>query len=273
MPIYYNPQGKTVSSHEALIDGTRLRPGYKEVMQSGEHVPFSAVLADSKPATGSVYLTDEISAAVSQARKAHTEKFAFMGDRAPRFDEARATFLAQCNAASSAMGGAAVRDATQRLSARPERQRLLLVLTDGKPNDIDVYEGRYGLEDTRHAIQEARAAGLIPFCVTIDHEAHQYLPMLFGAQGYALVHRLPVEPQYLSFAGRRHVLRADEAAVVLRLDDILAVADAIDHRLRALRARLDAVTSDSSQALFLARGIEQLAEARDRLAAYARDPR
>jgi nitric oxide reductase NorD protein len=85
--------------------------------------------------------------------------------------------------------GAAVRDATQRLSARPERQRLLLVLTDGKPNDIDVYEGRYGLEDTRHAIQEARAAGLIPFCVTIDHEAHQYLPMLFGAQGYALVHR------------------------------------------------------------------------------------
>ena len=69
--------------------------------------------------------------------------------------------------------GAAVRDATQRLSTRPERQRLLLVLTDGKPNDIDVYEGRYGLEDTRHAIQEARAAGLIPFCVTIDHEAHQ----------------------------------------------------------------------------------------------------
>ena len=67
--------------------------------------------------------------------------------------------------------------------------RLLLVLTDGKPNDIDVYEGRYGLEDTRHAIKEARAAGLIPFCVTIDHEAHQYLPMLFGAQGYALVHR------------------------------------------------------------------------------------
>mgnify|MGYP006199258819 CR=1 FL=1 len=70
-----------------------------------------------------------------------------------------------------------------------ERLRLLLVLTDGKPNDIDIYEGRYGLEDTRHAIQEARAQGLSPFCVTIDHEAHQYLPLLFGAQGYALVRR------------------------------------------------------------------------------------
>ena len=85
--------------------------------------------------------------------------------------------------------GAAIRDATRRLAERPERQRLLLVLTDGKPNDIDIYEGRYGLEDTRHAIQEARAQGLSPFCVTIDHEAHQYLPLLFGAQGYALVRR------------------------------------------------------------------------------------
>ncbi len=88
--------------------------------------------------------------------------------------------------------GAAVRDATRRLAARPERQRLLLVLTDGKPNDLDIYEGRYGLEDTRHAIQEARDAGLTPFCVTIDHEAHEYLPMLFGSNGYALV-RQPQE--------------------------------------------------------------------------------
>jgi nitric oxide reductase NorD protein len=52
-----------------------------------------------------------------------------------------------------------------------------------------VYEGRYGLEDTRHAVQAAREAGLIPFCITIDESAHDYLPMLFGQQGYALVHR------------------------------------------------------------------------------------
>ena len=85
--------------------------------------------------------------------------------------------------------GAAIRLATQRLSQRPERQRLMLILTDGKPNDLDVYEGRYGLEDTRHAVQAARAAGLIPFCITIDATAHSYLPMLFGQRGYALVHR------------------------------------------------------------------------------------
>jgi nitric oxide reductase NorD protein len=83
--------------------------------------------------------------------------------------------------------GAALREATLRLAARPERQRLLLVLTDGKPNDLDVYEGRYGLEDTRHAVQAARDAGLTPFCVTIDEKAHDYLPHLFGSRGYALV--------------------------------------------------------------------------------------
>ena len=85
--------------------------------------------------------------------------------------------------------GAAIRHATAQLGPRPERRRLLMLLTDGKPNDLDVYEGRYGLEDTRHAVHEARATGLIPFCVTIDAAAHDYLPMLFGRQGYAMVHR------------------------------------------------------------------------------------
>ncbi len=85
--------------------------------------------------------------------------------------------------------GAAVRFATQRLQQRPERQRLLLLLTDGKPNDLDVYEGRYGLEDTRHALHAARAAGLTPFCVTIDARAEDYLPHLFGRGGWTLVRR------------------------------------------------------------------------------------
>ena len=85
--------------------------------------------------------------------------------------------------------GAAIRYATGQLATRPERRRLLMLLTDGKPNDLDIYEGRYGIEDTRHAIHEAHAAGLSPFCVTIDESAHDYLPLLFGQKGYALVHR------------------------------------------------------------------------------------
>ncbi|WP_066254804.1 nitric oxide reductase activation protein NorD [Hydrogenophaga flava] len=104
--------------------------------------------------------------------------------------------------------GAAVRHATARLAQRPERQRLLLLLTDGKPNDLDVYEGRYGLEDTRHAVQAARAAGLLPFCITIDEAAHDYLPMLFGEQGYAMVRRPQDLVNRLSSVHQRFMARA-----------------------------------------------------------------
>jgi len=85
--------------------------------------------------------------------------------------------------------GAAVRYATLQLQKRPERRKLLMLLTDGKPNDLDNYEGRYGIEDTRQAIHEAHRAGLSPFCVTIDEAGHDYLPYLFGKRGYALVYK------------------------------------------------------------------------------------
>lgn len=92
--------------------------------------------------------------------------------------------------------GAAIRQATKVLQLQPGSQKLLLLLTDGKPNDIDHYEGRYGVEDTRMAIIEARQAGLTPFCITIDSEADQYLPHIFGLDGFAVIDnaaRLPRE--------------------------------------------------------------------------------
>ena len=88
--------------------------------------------------------------------------------------------------------GAAIRHASTLLACESAGQRLLLILTDGKPNDLDRYEGRYGIEDTRHAILEARRAGLMPFCVTIDDEAGEYLPHLFGAGHYVVI-RNPAE--------------------------------------------------------------------------------
>lgn len=85
--------------------------------------------------------------------------------------------------------GAAIRQASVLLAKQPQRQRLLLLLTDGKPNDLDRYEGRYGIEDTRMALHEARQQGLRPFCVTIDNEANEYLPHLFGVGGYAVIRK------------------------------------------------------------------------------------
>ena len=64
-------------------------------------------------------------------------------------------------------------------------------------NDLDRYEGRYGIEDTRQAIIEARAQGLQPFCVTIDARGNDYLPYLFGRRGYAVIHRPSQLPRTL----------------------------------------------------------------------------
>jgi nitric oxide reductase NorD protein len=88
--------------------------------------------------------------------------------------------------------GAAIRHASSILADQRSALRLLLILSDGKPNDLDHYEGRYGIEDTRMSLVEARRMGLKPFCVTIDKEGAGYLPHLFGADGY-LVARKPEE--------------------------------------------------------------------------------
>lgn len=84
--------------------------------------------------------------------------------------------------------GAAVRHATARLARAGGGHRLLLILSDGRPNDVDHYHERFGAEDARQAIHEARAAGIYPFCLTIDQESGpEYLARVFGATGHTLL--------------------------------------------------------------------------------------
>ncbi|MDR6433249.1 nitric oxide reductase activation protein NorD [Brucella pseudogrignonensis] len=93
--------------------------------------------------------------------------------------------------------GAAMRHATAKLSEQHNRKKLLLLLTDGKPNDVDHYEGRFALEDTRRAVSEARTQGINVFAVTVDREANAYLPALFGHGGYSLIAKLSKLPAAL----------------------------------------------------------------------------
>ncbi|WP_373028486.1 nitric oxide reductase activation protein NorD [Sulfurovum sp.] len=83
--------------------------------------------------------------------------------------------------------GAAIRESSKILNKQQSQNKLLLIISDGKPNDVDRYDGRYGIEDTKKAIQEAKKLGLIPFCITIDIEAKDYLSYLFGRNGYVVV--------------------------------------------------------------------------------------
>ncbi len=83
--------------------------------------------------------------------------------------------------------GAAIRHASTGLARQGRKRRLLLVITDGKPNDLDHYEGRHGIEDSAMAVREARRAGHAVFGITIDRDGKSWFPRLFGRGGYALV--------------------------------------------------------------------------------------
>jgi nitric oxide reductase NorD protein len=93
--------------------------------------------------------------------------------------------------------GAAIRQSAAILGEQPAGRRLLLIITDGKPNDLDLYDSRYGIEDTRIAVHEARRLGLTPFCVTIDREAGSYLPYLFGPAGFCVIRKPEELPRRL----------------------------------------------------------------------------
>jgi nitric oxide reductase NorD protein len=99
--------------------------------------------------------------------------------------------------------GAALRHASALLARQPARHRLLLVLTDGKPNDVDHYPGRYGIQDTRQAVAEARLQGLVPFCLTVDREAPAYIASIFGPRGYAPLRRQELLPAVMVEVVRR----------------------------------------------------------------------
>ena len=83
--------------------------------------------------------------------------------------------------------GVAIRHLSKCLSQQTARTRLLITLSDGKPDDIDHYRGDYGIEDTRKALIEAKHAGIHPFCITIDEHGPSYLAHMYGAVNYTLV--------------------------------------------------------------------------------------
>jgi nitric oxide reductase NorD protein len=91
--------------------------------------------------------------------------------------------------------GAAVRHATALLAREAAGHRLLLILSDGRPNDVAWYHEEFGVEDSRQAINEARSKGVFPFCLTVDREGAEYLPRIFGEAGHTILRhpdQLPV---------------------------------------------------------------------------------
>ena len=83
--------------------------------------------------------------------------------------------------------GAAIRHASSMLAEQTAARKLLIVLTDGKPNDLDHYEGQHGIEDSRMAVREARRAGQSLHGVIIDEDGQDWFARIFGRGGFSLL--------------------------------------------------------------------------------------
>ncbi len=101
--------------------------------------------------------------------------------------------LAAMQAGWSTRMGAAIRHASHYLGARQADKKLMLVLTDGEPSDIDTHDDRQLIEDSRKAVVEADQEGIYTYCINLDPKADEYVKDIFGNQYTVidLVERLP----------------------------------------------------------------------------------
>lgn len=117
----------------------------------------------------------------------HEVNYLVFKDFSDAFGDTALARLAAVRGAQSTRIGAALRHATRRLAddtgSRGSLQ-LILVVTDGEPHDIDIFQPGYLAHDAQQAVREAASAGVHVFCVAVDRQADAYVRTIFGENNY-----------------------------------------------------------------------------------------
>ena len=106
--------------------------------------------------------------------------------------------LSEIHGKHSTRLGAAIRHSEQSLAQQMQRKKLLLVITDGAPSDIDVYDQHYLEHDSWHAIHALNKSGIKSFCLNLDTGANQVIEHIFGRGRYETLEQLDRLPEVLS---------------------------------------------------------------------------
>lgn len=122
------------------------------------------------------------------------------------YDDTVKSRLAGIHGRLSTRMGAALRHAGKLLHQRPQRKKLLLLVSDGEPSDIDVRDPQYLRHDTKKAVEELAKIGVLTYCLTLDPNADAYVSRIFGANGYTIVDHVQRLPEKLPvlFLGLTH---------------------------------------------------------------------
>ena len=113
------------------------------------------------------------------------------------YDDLAKAHLAGMEGQLSTRMGAAIRHATAALRQQRSSKKLLLVITDGEPADVDVRDPQYLRHDTKKAVEEAGRSGVMTYCMSLDPRADQYVSRIFGARNYLVVDKVERLPEKL----------------------------------------------------------------------------
>ena len=122
--------------------------------------------------------------------------FRFKDFSQPYDDVAKARLAGMTGQLSTRMG-AAIRHSTTALRLQKSAKKLLLIITDGEPADVDVRDPQYLRHDTKKAVEEAARNGISTFCMSLDPRADQYVARIFGAQNFMVVDKVERLPEKL----------------------------------------------------------------------------
>ncbi|MCK4709272.1 MAG: VWA domain-containing protein [Gammaproteobacteria bacterium] len=123
----------------------------------------------------------------------HNVRYYHLKGYSEKFDDTVKARLAAMEAGFSTRMGGAIRHASHYLEAQKADKKLMLILTDGEPSDIDVDDEQYLISDTKKAVDELSSKGMNSYCITLDKKADDYIQDIFGNQYTVIDHvdRLP----------------------------------------------------------------------------------
>jgi len=157
-------------------------------------------------------LSQEAVAVLSEAVEALGDPFAIAGFASNTRHEVRYTHfkgfteswnddakgrIANMEGKFSTRMGAALRHGARYLEHRDEEKKILFLLTDGAPRDIDVTDEQYLQDDTRKAVVELEQKGINTFCITLDPLADEYVARIFGDNRYSIIDNVERLPERL----------------------------------------------------------------------------
>jgi len=127
----------------------------------------------------------------------HNVRYYHLKGYSEQFDDSVKARLAAMDAGFSTRMGAAIRHASHYLEAQKADKKLLLILTDGEPSDIDVDDEQYLISDTKKAVDEISAKGMYSYCISLDRKADDYIQDIFGPGGYTVIDHVEKLPEKL----------------------------------------------------------------------------